>query len=128
MNQTRISAYAQRAGRLHVNGGTTPTASISPLAAPSTFALRHGLQIDFIAREEYSDGFVVALLLKNADGLGVVVAGTITSNYDDHGSTIADDLDFLPMDEAQAELHIALDELFGDRAPKHRQQLLRMVA
>lgn len=122
-----ISAYAQNAGRLRYGIDGTPTATVSPLASPSNFALENDLEIDFIARDYRGNGMVLAMLLKDNAGNGVVISGVVNSTRDDHAATTIDELDFIPMDGAREELSIALDELFGDRAPEYRRQLIHIV-
>ena len=124
---SRISAFAETAGRLHVNT-PAPYATVSPLAAPGAFASKHRLRINFIAREEIPGGLAVVVLFTNRRNQGVVVSGMITSTHDDHQATIIDDLDFLPLEEAYEELRIALDVVLGDRAPSYRRHLLHPVA
>lgn len=128
MNQARITKYAQTAGRVNTVNGFPQEATVSPIAAPSTFALRNGLRIEHIVREETGDGLAVALMLKNQDGNATVVSGKISANYDDHAITRFEDLDFVAEADATEELHIALEELFGYHAPAQRRKLLRTVA
>ena len=128
MTQSRFSAFAATAGRLHTNT-PTPYATISPLAAPGAFASKHRLHIKYIARwADHGGDIAVVVLFTNRRNQGVVVSGTVSDEHDDHGATIIDDLDFLPLEEAYEELHIALDVVLGERAPHYRRQLLRAVA
>lgn len=127
MSNSRISAYASTAGRLHVADGQPVEATVSPLAAPGVFALENDLRIDFIARDYTDDGMVLALLLTNQDGNSAALAGAINGNSDEQGATTVDDLDFVDREEAAMEVHIALDEYFGDRAPQYRRELVKAM-
>lgn len=128
MNQVLVTKHAQTAGRVSVVNGHAQPATISPIAAPSTFALNHGLKIEHISRKEVGDGHAVAILYRNQNGGVAAVSGVISSTRDDHELTRIEDLDFIAEDEATRELHIGIEELFENDAASHRRKLLRIVA
>lgn len=124
MNAARAINFAQNAGRARAQQAAPYSAHISPIAAPFEFALKHDLKIVQNFSRDRGDGDVVAVMFQNKDDKYATVSGCITEEFDDHAVTIFSDLDFVNLDAALEELHVALDILFGAEAPDLRRQTL----
>lgn len=128
MKSQTIAKHMKTAGRLTVINGTQ-RATISPIAHPEQFALRHGLTITAIHRDtDPNDALNVAVMFRTRSNTYGVVAGTVTSTRDDHEATTLDDIDFTDLATAQEQLHLAAEILFSANAPAIRRGFLRDAA
>src|SRR5690606_7095316 len=126
-NQT-IAKHMKTAGRLTVINGTQ-RATISPIAHPEQFALRHGLTITAIHRDtDPNDALNVAVIIPSRSFTFGNDACTVTRTRDAHEATSPDDIDCPALATAQEQLHLAAEILFSANAPAIRRGFLRDAA